>query len=58
MLCAADASGRPKKRCRLHGGSPGSGRQTKEGKRRAAEALSHTMKAFWAADSTDQRNTF
>ena len=48
MLCAADEDGRPKKRCRLHGSAPGSGRQTPEGKRRAAEALSRTMKSFWA----------
>jgi hypothetical protein len=43
----ADEAGRPKSRCWSHGGAPGSGRQTPEGKRRAAEALSRTMKAFW-----------
>jgi hypothetical protein len=48
MLCAADEDGRPKKRCRLHGSAPGSGHQTPEGKRRAAEALSRTMKSFWS----------
>src|ERR1700733_8801099 len=44
----ADEDGRPKSRCWSHGGAPGSGRQTPEGRRRRAEAVSRHMKAFWA----------
>jgi hypothetical protein len=44
----ADEDGRPKSRCWSHGGAPGSGRQTPEGRRRIAAAVSRHMKGFWA----------
>jgi hypothetical protein len=48
MKVAADEFGRPKKRCRLHGSAPGSGKQTPEGRRRITEGSSRYMKAWWA----------
>jgi hypothetical protein len=39
--------GRPKTRCWNHGGAPGSGKQTEQGRRNIGEASRQRMIAFW-----------
>ena len=43
-----DEDGRPKARCWNHGGAPGSGQQSEQGRRNIGEFASRRMKAFWA----------
>jgi hypothetical protein len=45
---AVGEDGRPRPRCLGHGGHVKSGKQTVEGRKRIAEAVSKRMRAFWS----------
>ena len=46
---AIGPDGRPRSRCRMHGGHLKSGKQTPEGRKRISEAMRKRMLAFWNA---------